>query len=119
MSQGIILAAPQIVEPARSGTAEFVNLIISNATIARLLIVAGGLIIGICVGLLIWRRVAPTSTIGQALSAQGNHTAMWCVMFITLGVILILPAQILPFVVQLLASVVQVAFDIAGAIFGF
>lgn len=119
MSRDIILAAPQIVEPARSGTEKFVSMVVSNSTVSTLLIVLGGGLIAICVGLLIWRRVSPNSTLMQGLNAQGNHTALWCFLFILLGVVLILPSQILPFVVQILASVAQVVLDVLGAIFGF
>lgn len=119
MGKGIILAAPQIVEPARSGTEKFISLVVSNATVANLLIVLGGGIIAICVGLLIWRRVNPSSTFMQQLNSPGNHTALWCGAFILLGVVLILPLQIVPFVVQIFAAVFQVVLNIFGAIFGF
>lgn len=58
----------------------------------------------------------PTTTIGQAL--QGNGTVGWCCAGLLFGLMLILPAQILPFVAKVLATLFQVVLDIFSAIFG-
>lgn len=112
------LAVPQIVDSAKSGTEQFVNLLISNSTVATLLIVIGGAVITACVVLLVWRKVAPQSRIGSYLQDGGNGTVVWCFLFILFGLCLILPAQIIPFVVQILATICQAVMNVFGSIFG-
>ena len=101
-----IAAAPRIVQPVGDGVSRLCGYITGNSALA----------IVVCAGLLVLRKWWPTTTIGQAL--QGNGTVGWCCAGLLVGLMLILPAQILPFVAKVLATLFQVVLDIFSAIFG-
>lgn len=111
-----IAAAPRIVQPIGDGVARLCGYITGNSALATLLIIIGALVIVVCAGLLVLRKWWPTATIGQAL--QGNGAVGWCCAGLLFGLMLILPAQILPFVAKVLATLFQVVLDIFSAIFG-
>ena len=111
-----IAAAPRIVQPVGDGVSKLCGYITGNSALATLLIIIGALAIVVCAGLLVLRKWWPTTTIGQAL--QGNGTVVWCCAGLLVGLMPILPAQILPFVAKILATLFQVVLDIFSAIFG-
>lgn len=117
MDTSLILAAPQVVSPAKDAAQKFVDLLIGNSTVQTLLIVVGGCILACCIVLLVARKAFPNTAIGQIVHSSGG--VIWCVMFMMLSLMLIMPSQLIPFVVQIFAAVFQALLDILGSIFGF
>lgn len=116
MREITIAAAPRIVEPTRNGVSKLTGYLTANTALATLLIVIGALAIVVCAFLLILRKFWPTSPIGQSL--QGNGTVVWCIAGMLVGLMLILPSQILPFIASILATFVQLVLDIFAAVLG-
>ena len=120
MSGYVIEAGPQIVEPTKSAVKQLVGYVTSNSSMKTLLIVIGALIIVVCAVLLLARKYAPQTAIGQSVGGQeqGSKKVVWVVAAMLLGRCLILPDQILPFCAGVLAWVVQMVLDILSKIFG-
>lgn len=112
-----LAGAPRIVEPAGNGATDFVNkLFDSGSVVPAICMFLGGAAIVICIVLLIIRKFWPNTAIGQQFQSRGTVT--WCVAAIVLGVVLVAPRQVVPFVVKLLAMLIQVLLDVAARIFG-
>lgn len=117
MDHTTLAGAPRIVEPAGNGATDFVNkLFDSGSVIPAICIFLGGATIVICVVLLVIRKFWPNTTIGRQFQSTG--TVIWCVAAIVLGVILVAPKQVVPFIVKLLAMLIQVVLDVIARIFG-
>lgn len=112
-----LAGAPRIVEPAGNGAADFVNkLFDSGSVIPAICMFLGGAAIIVCIVLLIVRKFWPNTPIGQQFQSRGTVT--WCIAAIMLGVVLVAPKQVAPFIVKLLATLIQVTLDVAARIFG-
>lgn len=112
-----LAGAPRIVEPAGNGAADFVNkLFDSGSVIPAICMFLGGAAIIVCIVLLIVRKFWPNTPIGQQFQSRGTVT--WCIAAIMLGVVLVAPKQVIPFIVKLLATLIQVPLDVAARIFG-
>lgn len=112
-----LAGAPRIVEPAGNGAADFVNkLFDSGSVIPAICMFLGGAAIIVCIVLLIVRKFWPNTPIGQQFQSRGTVT--WCIAAIMLGVVLVAPKQAAPFIVKLLATLIQVPLDVAARIFG-
>lgn len=112
-----LAGAPRIVEPAGNGATDFVNkLFDSGSVIPAICMFLGGAAIVICVVLLVIRKFWPNTTIGRQFQSGG--TVVWCVVAIMLGVMLVAPKQVVPFIVKLLAMLIQVLLDVIARIFG-
>lgn len=112
-----LAGAPRIVEPAGNGAADFVNkLFDSGSVIPAICMFLGGAAIVICIVLLVVRKFWPNTPIGQQFQSRGTVT--WCIAAIMLGVVLVAPKQAVPFIVKLLATLIQVPLDVAARIFG-
>lgn len=112
-----LAGAPRIVEPAGNGAADFVNkLFDSGSVIPAICMFLGGAAIIVCIVLLIVRKFWPNTPIGQQFQSRGTVT--WCIAAIVLGVVLVAPKQVIPFIVKLLATLIQVPLDVAARIFG-
>lgn len=112
-----LAGAPRIVEPAGNGAADFVNkLFDSGSVIPAICMFLGGAAIIVCIVLLIVRKFWPNTPIGQQFQSRGTVT--WCIAAIMLGVVLVAPKQVAPFIVKLLATLIQVQLDVAARIFG-
>lgn len=112
-----LAGAPRIVEPAGNGAADFVNkLFDSGSVIPAICMFLGGAAIIVCIVLLIVRKFWPNTLIGQQFQSRGTVT--WCIAAIMLGVVLVAPKQVAPFIVKLLATLIQVPLDVAARIFG-
>lgn len=112
-----LAGAPRIVEPAGNGAADFVNkLFDSGSVIPAICMFLGGAAIIVCIVLLIVRKFWPNTPIGQQFQSRGTVT--WCIAAIMLGVVLVAPKQVVPFIVKLLATLIQVPLDVAARIFG-
>lgn len=112
-----LAGAPRIVEPAGNGAADFVNkLFDSGSVIPAICMFLGGAAIIVCIVLLIVRKFWPNTPIGQQFQSRGTVT--WCIAAIMLGVVLVVPKQVAPFIVKLLATLIQVPLDVAARIFG-
>lgn len=112
-----LAGAPRIVEPAGNGAADFVNkLFDSGSVIPAICMLLGGAAIIVCIVLLIVRKFWPNAPIGQQFQSRGTVT--WCIAAIMLGVVLVAPKQVAPFIVKLLATLIQVPLDVAARIFG-
>lgn len=114
---GIVLSAPQIVNPAKDGAAAFINSISQNAAFMNLLRVLGGLVVVGCIILLLARKYWPTSPIGRGMADSGSKVA-WAIVGIVLGVVLVAPSTVVPWTVALLATPVQWVLNVIGMIFG-
>lgn len=112
-----LAGAPRIVEPAGNGTADFVNKLFDSGSVvpAICMFLGGAAIIG-CVVLLIVRKCWPNTPIGRHL--QSGSTVTWCIAAFVLGAVLVAPKQVAPFIVKLLATLIQVPLDVAARIFG-
>ncbi|KAA8826914.1 hypothetical protein [Bifidobacterium myosotis] len=110
----ILAGAPQIVNPVKEGVSKLTQYIIGNSALKLLLVIIGAAAIVVCALLLVLRKFWPTTPIGQAL--QGNGTIGWCCAGLLVGLMLILPDQILPFVAGALATLFQVVLDIFAAV---
>ena len=112
-----LAGAPRIVEPAGNGATDFVNkLFDSGSVVPSICMFLGGAAIVICVVLLVIRKFWPNTTIGRQFQSTG--TVIWCVAAIVLGIILVAPKQVVPFIVKLLAMLIQVLLDVIARIFG-
>lgn len=112
-----LAGAPRIVEPAGNGAADFVNkLFDSGSVIPAICMFLGGAAIVGCIVLLIVRKCWPNTPIGRHF--QSGSTVIWCIAAIVLGVVLVAPKQVIPFIVKLFAMLIQVLLDVAARIFG-
>lgn len=112
-----LAGAPRIVEPAGNGAADFVNkLFDSGSVIPAICMFLGGAAIIVCIVLLIVRKFWPNTPIGQQFQSRGTVT--WCIAAIMLGVVLVAHKQVAPFIVKLLATLIQVPLDVAARILG-
>lgn len=112
-----LAGAPRIVEPAGNGAADFVNkLFDSGSVVPAICMFLGGAAIVVCVVLLVIRKFWPNTTIGRQFQSTG--TVIWCVAAIVLGVVLVAPKQVVPFIVKLLAMLIQALLDVIARIFG-
>lgn len=112
-----LAGAPRIVEPAGNGAADFVNkLFDSGSVIPAICMFLGGAAIVGCIVLLIVRKCWPNTPIGRHF--QSGSTVIWCIAAIALGVVLVAPKQVIPFIVKLFAMLIQVLLDVAARIFG-
>lgn len=116
MGSADMAAAPQIVNQVGDGVSRFIGYVTENSALTMLLVILGGIVIVTCTALLVLRKWWPTTTIGQAL--QGNGTVAWCCAGMLLGLIFILPAQILPFLAKILATLFQIVLNIFASVFG-
>ncbi|MBT1161771.1 hypothetical protein [Bifidobacterium sp. SO1] len=115
MKEITIAAAPRIVQPTKDGISKLTGYLTANSALATLLVIIGAFAICVCAFLLILRKFWPNSPIGQQL--QGNGTMVWCAAGMLVGLMLILPSQILPFVGAILATLLQLLLDILAAVF--
>lgn len=112
-----LAGAPRIVEPAGNGAADFVNkLFDSGSVVPAVCMFLGGAAIIVCIMLLIVRKCWPNTPIGQQFQSRGTVT--WCIAAIMLGVVLVAPKQVAPFIVKLLATLIQIPLDVAARILG-
>lgn len=112
-----LAGAPRIVEPAGNGATDFVNkLFDSGSVVSSICMFLGGAAIVVCVALLIIRKFWPNTPIGKQF--QSNGTVVWCVVTIILGVMLVAPKQVVPFIVKLIVMLIQVVLDVIARIFG-
>lgn len=112
-----LAGAPRIVEPAGNGATDFVNkLFDSGSVIPAICMFLGGAAIVGCIVLLIVRKCWPNTPLGRHF--QSGSTVIWCVAAIVLGVVLVAPKQVVPFIVKLLAMLIQVLLDVITRIFG-
>lgn len=112
-----LAGAPRIVEPAGNGAADFVNKLFDSGSVipAICMFLGGAAIIG-CIVLLIVRKCWPNTPIGRHF--QSGSTVTWCIAAIVLGVVLVAPKQVTPFIVKLLATLIQILLDVAARILG-
>ena len=106
-----LAGAPRIVEPAGNGAADFVNKLFDSGSV----IPGGAAIVG-CIVLLIVRKCWPNTPIGRHF--QSGSTVTWCIAAIVLGVVLVAPKQVTPFIVKLLATLIQILLDVVARILG-
>lgn len=112
-----LAGAPRIVEPAGNGAADFVNkLFDSGSVVPAICMFLGGTAIVVCIVLLIIRHCWPNTPIGRQFQSGGTVT--WCVAAIILGVVLVAPKQVVPFIVKLFAILIQVLLDVAARVLG-
>lgn len=112
-----LAGAPRIVEPAGNGAADFVNkLFDSGSVIPAICMFLGGAAIVGCIVLLIVRKCWPNTPIGRHF--QSGSTVTWCIAAIVLGVVLVAPKQVTPFIVKLLATLIQILLDVVARILG-
>lgn len=112
-----LAGAPRIVEPAGNGAADFVNkLFDSGSVIPAICMFLGGAAIVGCIVLLIVRKCWPNTPIGRHF--QSGSTVTWCIAAIVLGVVLVAPKQATPFIVKLLATLIQILLDVVARILG-
>lgn len=112
-----LAGAPRIVEPAGNGATDFVNkLFDSGSVVSSICMFLGGAAIVICIVLLVIRKFWPNTTIGRQFQSSG--TVIWCVAAIVLGVVLVAPKQVVPFIAKLFAMLIQVLLDVIARIFG-
>lgn len=112
-----LAGAPRIVEPAGNGAADFVNkLFDSGSVIPAICMFLGGAAIVGCIVLLIVRKCWPNTPIGRHF--QSGSTVTWCIAAIVLGVVLVAPKQVIPFIVKLLATLIQILLDVVARILG-
>ena len=88
---------PRIVGSVRDGVSKFAGYLTGNANLKLALQVLGGCIIFIC----------------------GGGKVFWCLAAIVLGVILIAPDQVAPFIAAIPAYLAQIVLDILDKIFNF
>lgn len=110
---------PRIVGSVRDGVKKFTGYLTSNANLKLALIVLGGCIIFICVGLLAARKWWPNTPIGRSMQDQGGGKIAWCLAAIVLGVVLIAPDQVAPFIAAIPAYLAQIVMDILDKVFNF
>lgn len=110
---------PRIVGSVRDGVTKFAGYLTGNANLKLALQVLGGCIIFICVGLLAARKWWPNTPIGRSMQDQGGGKVFWCLAAIDLGVILIAPDQVAPFIAAIPAYLAQIVMDIFDKIFNF
>lgn len=113
----VMAAAPtNIVNDINTKVTDAVNSMTSNGSnvIAKVMTVAGGLIITGCIVLLVWRKVAPQTQIGQSFGGNGTGSIklIWVFAFMLVGLCLILPSTIIPWVASILAVPVQACMNI-------
>lgn len=112
-----LAGAPRIVEPAGNGAADFVNKLFDSGSVTpAVCMFLGGAAIIVCIVLLIVRKCWPNTPIGQQFQSRGTVT--WCIAAIMLGVVLVAPKQVTPFIVKLLATLIQIPLDVAARILG-
>lgn len=112
-------APPRIVGSVRDGVKKFTGYLTNNANLKLALIVLGGCIIFICVGLLAARKWWPNTPVGRSMQDQGGGKIGWCLAAIVLGVVLIAPDQVAPFIAAIPAYLAQIVMDIIDKIFNF
>lgn len=110
---------PRIVGSVRDGVKKFTGYLTNNANLKLALIVLGGCIVFICVGLLAARKWWPNTPIGRSMQDQGGGKIAWCLAAIVLGVVLIAPDQVAPFIAAIPAYLAQIVMDILDKIFNF
>lgn len=112
-----LAGSPRIVEPAGNGATDFVNkLFDSGSVVSSICMFLGGAAIVVCIVLLVIRKFWPNTPLGKQFQSSG--TVIWCVAAIVLGVVLVAPKQVVPFIVKLLAMLIQVLLDVIARIFG-
>lgn len=112
-----LAAAPQIVQPVKTGLESFVNNLFANTALAGVCVFLGGVVIAVCIILLVMRKWWPNTGIGQMMY-NGQHSVMWCSAGIALGVILIAPKQIVPAFGQIIALFGQIILDVIFKVAG-
>lgn len=112
-----LAGAPRIVEPAGNGATDFINkLFDSGSVVSSICMFLGGAAIVVCIVLLAIRKFWPNTPLGKQFQAGGTVT--WCIAAIVLGVVLVAPKQVVPFIVKLFAMLIQVLLDVGARIFG-
>ena len=111
----VMAAAPtNIVNDINAKVTDAVNSMTSNGSnvIAKVMTVAG------CIVLLVWRKVAPQTQIGQSFGGNGTGSIklIWVFAFMLVGLCLILPSTIIPWVASILAVPVQAGMNIFDAL---
>ncbi|KAE8128422.1 MULTISPECIES: hypothetical protein [Bifidobacterium] len=97
-----------ITQQAASAGKKFADTVINaNDTVKTSLMVIGGIVVFVCVGLILARKVFPQTTIGQMV--QGNGGMMFIICGISLGVVCFAPATILPILASLFAIIPDLA----------
>lgn len=114
-----VAAAPRIVKSVRDGVEKFAGYITGNANLKLALAVLGGCIIFICIGLLVARKWWPNTPVGRSMQDQGGGKVLWCFAAIILGLVLIAPSTVAPFIAAIPAYALQIVLDILDKIFGF
>lgn len=115
----IVLAAPaNLPSTIREGVQQAVGQIVTG-TFGTLLKVLGGLLIAVCLLILLWKYVAPQSQMFASMGqGQGGKRVIWIIAFLLLGVCMIAPAQILPWVGAAVGIVAQIVVNIIGILTG-
>lgn len=107
-------AAPQIIAPAREAATKFVGYLTANSALSNLLMIIGGGVIAVFITLLLVWKFKPDSQIGGAMRSNAN---LWgAIVALLFGVLLVLPNQIIPFLVGLAVVPLQILLSIADGL---
>lgn len=111
-------APANIVNDTKTKVTDAVNQLTGNGnnTFATIMAVVGGLIIAGCIVILVWRKVAPQTQIGQSFGGNGTGSVkiVWVIAFMLIGLCLILPSSIIPWVAAIIAVPLQALMNIVG-----
>lgn len=120
MTGGLVLAAApsNIPSTLRSGIQSALSQVCTG-TFATLLKVIGGLLIAGCLLVLFWKYVSPQSQMFASMGqGQGGKRVGWIIAFLLLGLCLIAPVQILPWVGAAVGLILQLFANIVGILTG-
>lgn len=112
-------AAPNIVGSVRKGVKDFATYVTGNGNLKLALQVLGGCIVFICIGLLAARKWWPNTPVGRSMQDQGGGKVLWTFAAIVLGVILIDPTDVAPFIAAIPTYILQIVLNVADNIFHF
>lgn len=108
-------AAPNVIQPVQDATGKLVDSLTGNPQFQLLCSLGGGAIILVCITLLVLRKWWPNTTIGQGM--QGRSQMIWACAGMALGLVFILPAQIVPLFAGVLASLFQIVLNLIATVF--
>ena len=116
-----VLANTDISSQMKTGFDQFIEKSgIDQGSIGTLLKVIGGAVLLICVGLLVLRKWAPNTQIGQSIQQGVGGAALVAVIAgLVVGVLLIAPKTVGGFLVQVGGKFAGFVLDIFAKIFGF
>ena len=119
--RGAVLANTDISSQMKTGFDQFIEKSsIDQGGIGTLLKVIGGAVLLICVGLLVLRKWAPHTQIGQSIQqGMGAAAVVAVIAGLVVGVLLIAPKTVGGFLVQVAGKFVGFVLDVLSKSFNF